>query len=449
MNACKEITMKPKQVLQGFLIGLIMVLVAPHKPLLADEVQAYREHQAKSLEAIKVSYEQIKAEYPDNADLKKFEERVETIDTLAVQIISQFSSVKSQAMQNMIALDIALPAPSNRKVQSLSAADLMLQYQEQFSQPLPVPEIDPSRLPVLKAYYDKAIQSAMDFITPRGCSAAIVNKATAADTLSLSMVIHFLHIGDSNWNKTCIERLPDLMKKPATLETLEEVCLELLRPRTAYQFFLYRTSGEGLDPDYFLRSSDRLLARNEYLSAIRCLTAGLEIAREMESNEKAASLAVKLADVYDTMGHLSLAIETMEEVLRQGPQYDGYCKAAALQLKYLYEDGRYKEVTAKASSYLNQNVCEGYQPEILYIAWLATRRDNLQDAAETMKKKFLEKYPQNPLGANMLFDSAINALANTNYSQAREFLEQIEYHHPGSKIMSKVRELKDRLGKVE
>ena len=441
--------MKPTHVLRNFLIGFVIILTVPLKPVLADEVQAFREHQTKSLEAIRASYEQIKAEYPDNADLKKFEERIATIDELAVQIIRQFKSVKFQAMQNMMALDIALPAPANKQVKSLSAADLLLQYQDRFSQPLPTPEIDPSQLPVLKEYYDKAIQSAMDFITPRGCSAAIVNKATAADTLGLAMVIHFLHIGDANWNKAYIERLPDLMKKPATLETLEEVCLKLLRPRTAYQFYLYRTGNEGFDSDYFLQSSDRLLSKNEYLSTIRSLTAGLEIANEMNGKEKAAPLAIKLADVYYTMGHLSLAIEAMEEVLQQGPQYGGYCKAAALQLKYLYEDGRYKDVTAKASSYLDKNVCEGYQPEILYIAWLATRRDNLPDAAKAMKKKFLEKYPQNPLSANMLFDSAINALANTNYTQAREILEQIEYHYPGSKIMSKVRELKDRLGKVE
>jgi tetratricopeptide (TPR) repeat protein len=437
-----------KHSLHAVLIGLIVCTAFPEL-VFADEIQAYRDHQAKSLGEIKAAYEKIKAEYPDNPDLQKFDQRIELIDALTVQIIKQFESVKSAAMQNMISLDIALPVPAARKVESLSAADLMLQYQAQFATPLPVPEIESSHLPVLREYYDQAIHSAMDFITPRGCSAAIVNKAAAANTLSLTMVIHFLHIADPQWNKAYIERLPDLMKRPATLEILEEVSFKMLRPRTAYRFFLYRTDGDGFDPDYFLQSSERLLTRNEYLSAIRCLDAGLEIAKKLDCVRKATPLAVKLADVYYTMGHLSLAIEVMEEVLQQGAQHDGYCKAAALQLKYLYEEGRYRDVTAKASSFLEGGSCAGYHPEIMYIAWLASRRDNLPDSAETMKKKFMEKYPQHPLCANMLFDSAINALASTNYSQAREILEQIEYHHPQSKIIPKVRELKERLNKVE
>lgn len=449
MNACKETHMRIRYALMGYLLCHAVISFAVPESVFADEMQAFRDHQAKSLESIKAAYEKIKAEYPDNAELKVFEERINLIDELAVQIIKQFESVKSAAMQNMISLGAVLPAPEDKKAKSLSAADLISQYQTQFSRALPVPEIESSQLPVLRDYYDKAIHSAMDFITPRGCSVAIVNQAAAVDTLSLTMVIHFLHIGDSQWNKAYIERLPDIIKKPATLEILENVSFKMLRPRTAYHFFLYRTDGDGFDPDYFLQSSDRLLARNEYLSAVRCLNAGLEIAGEMKCNEKSASLAVKLADVYYTMGHLSLAIESMEQVLHLEPQYEGYCKAAALQLKYLYEEGRYKDVNVKAFSYLESGSCPDYHPEILYIAWLASRRDNLPDSAEMMKKKFMEKYPQHPLCANMLFDSAINALASTDYSQARQILEQIEYHHPQSKIIPKVRELKERITKVE
>ena len=70
----------------------------------AGEVQAFREYQGKSLQTIKTQYDDLKAKYPDDTELKKFDQRIEVIDEIAVKIIKQFESVKLNALQNMISI---------------------------------------------------------------------------------------------------------------------------------------------------------------------------------------------------------------------------------------------------------------------------------------------------------------------------------------------------------
>ena len=418
-------------------------------PVYADEVDAFKGYQNKSLGNVREQYRKIKEQYPDNVDLKEFDQRIALIDELAVKIIKQLDSVKSQAMQGMIGMDIApITKPANKDV-SLSALDLITEYQVPFSKSLPVPDIDPSKSQILRDYYDKAIGAAMDFITPRGCSAAIMNKAESKNTIGMTMVIHFLHISDKAWNVACIERLPDQMKTPGMLETLEEVSFKLYRPSTAYKFYQYRTKSEKYDPDYFVQNSSKLLVREEYLSSIRCLIAGIEIGKKYDCTDKTIQLSVELADVYYKMAHLNLAVEALEDVLELDLKQTEIGKVVTLQLKYLYEDGKYTEVMAKSFAYHKREQCEPYQPEIMYLNWLANSKSNLQDSADAIKDEFLARYPRSPFCASLLFDSAVAAIADADYSESLLILNKIEYHYPESKLLPQVRRLKKTLNDLE
>lgn len=430
---------------------IFVVCSAIPAQLLASEVRMFCDYQDKALQSIKEQFENLKAIYPDDPELKRFGRRIEMTNKLSVEIVRQFKKVKLRVLQNMISIETNPSQTSNVKKDSLLAYNLILEYQTQFLQPLPIPDINQEELNILQEYYNISIKTASDFIAPRCYSVVIIDSSAATDVLGLCMVMPFLHIADNDWSETHMDSLPDLMKKSECLKILEEFSFKAKRPYTAYRFFLYQTKGrvDKFEADFFLENSYKHVKVNDYLNAIRCLKAGLDIASGLDDKDGAEQLHLELADIYYKLSHLHLAIEEMEKIFKNYPQHQDYCKTVALQLKYLYEDGEYKEVIRKYPLCLDGDKCQSYRSQIMYIAWLASRKEGMSDSAVAIKKEFMAKYSQHPLCANMLFDEAINALSNGNYREARQVLEKIEYHYPKSSILSKVRELKERLTKIQ
>ena len=62
-----------------------------------------------------------------------------------------------------------------------------------------------------------------------------------------------------------------------------------------------------------------------------------------------------------------------------------------------------------------------------------------------MKRDFLENYADNPLSADMYYDSAIEALVEDDKEKALGMLEIIELRYRQSKIVTKARKLRDSI----
>ena len=68
--------------------------------------------------------------------------------------------------------------------------------------------------------------------------------------------------------------------------------------------------------------------------------------------------------------------------------------------------------------------------------------------AGKIEKQFLNRFPKHPLGADMHFASAMTALAGGNYAEALRRLEIVEYRYPKSRLIGKVKKMRQRLEKT-
>lgn len=434
------------QIVTGLILLWISSIVA------ADEVADFQAYKSRKLAILQQEYSLIAAKYENNPNFKQFEQRLIRIDEVAVTVIKQFDFLKKSSMQSLFKKAPGRSVSASSKSimgSSLSISDLIMQYQSVFTQSLPLPEVTESERNTLREYYNRAMNAASHYIAPRGCAVAAVNTNDASSILGLCLVMPFLHIPDSEWSIEHVEMLPKLMRLPDNLRILEDLSFHLTRPYTAYHFYRYRTKTQ--DPnaicDYFLHAAETLFKASDYRAGMHCLKAGIQIAKGKVDENKILDLHLKLAETLRNMGHIQLAAQEVKQALELYPGSDQIGKLAILRLKYLYEANQFKEIIQKAPKFQADERCRPYLPQILYIAWVTHRRENLSEEAYRLQKIFLEKFPKHPLGADMRFASAMTALAHSDYDEALRLLEIIEYRYPDSRIMPKVKDIQQRLEK--
>jgi hypothetical protein len=120
-----------------------------------------------------------------------------------------------------------------------------------------------------------------------------------------------------------------------------------------------------------------------------------------------------------------------------------YARASLLHLKYLYQAAQYQALVADASADVQEPRCQGFLPQILYTAWFTCRRQGMD--ATPWSSAFLQQFPQDPLGSEMYFASAMDALAQGDAQQATRLLQFIQYRFPESKVTDRVRQVLARL----
>ena len=293
------------------------------------------------------------------------------------------------------------------------------------------------------------MDAASHYIAPRGCAMAAVNPKDAASIFGLCLVMPFLHIPDPEWSIEHVGMLPKPVRLPENLKIMEDLSLHLSRPYTAYQFYRYRTQSQEQEAacDYFLHTAETLIRESDYLAGIHCLKAGIHMTKGKTGEDKVLDLHLKLAETLRNIGHIQLAGQEVKQVLELYPNSEQIGKLAVLRLKYLYEANQFKAIIQEAPGFQADERCRPYLPQILYIAWVTHRRENLTEEADRLQKIFLEQFPKHPLGADMHFASAMTALAQSDYDEALRLLEIIEYRYPDSRIMPKVKDIQQRLEK--
>jgi hypothetical protein len=141
------------------------------------------------------------------------------------------------------------------------------------------------------------------------------------------------------------------------------------------------------------------------------------------------------------------AADEIQSIRSLCPDPADYARASVLHLKYLYAAGQYSAMVADASADLNQPRCQSALPQIIYITWATCRRHGM-DAAP-WSETFIERFPDDPLAAQIYLASAIDAIAQGKTQQASRLLEFIEYRFPQSKIIPQVRQVRARLRAVD
>lgn len=438
------------------LLALIFWNLVLARPAVAQErpSTSATETPVASLEDLEKSYSKILEAHSNDEDMKLFQKRVEAIDLVTKDIMTNFEGMRTQSLDNLLdaTLDGDKPvAKATDTPKPLGASELMAQYGVVFGEQLPLPSVNENEKQVLIAYYTAKISAAGKYIAERGQSGTASASGESGEVLGLCLVLPFLNVPDKAWQPEHIDGLPRWMREPAAISSLERFALHVGRPYSAYQFSLQRQPAKpttlpagGLAP-YFRDTAEKLLLEKDYTAAVACYRAALELTDPKNEAEVYNGLLFRLADLYSSLSHPQLAAQAVNPLLAvPAPEVSG--KALILRLKYLYEAELYAELLADAGRYKDDPRFAPYSPQVLYIGWVASRKLPKGKSTESQwRSEFLKKYPDHILGADMYFSEAMDRLASGEYAEAGKILDFIVYQYPDSKVVAKAKEVRSRL----
>jgi len=428
----------------------MLLFVGPARSASTDD---FASHRRAALAQLEPKYAQIIAAYPNDAELRDFQQRLEVIDKVASLLLARLRSAGFAAFDQVLSAGIKSPRAASTVKVSMSAAEILQEYEAEFSAALPRPRVSDEQLKVLLAYYNSAIQTAESYIASRGKTMAMVEEKLFADGVELAAVLPFLHVPDDQWTARNTDSLPDWMRTAKGLAAIERFALSVRRPLTGHQLALCQRRAERSAPkltvaEYARTVAPKLVNGGDYYAALSCLKAGIDSAEAAANAHEAVALSIQRVEILGTTGHPKLAAEETDRLLQKYPESASYGRTAVLRLKYMYEGEEHARIIEEAPRYAANERAAAYRPQILYIQWQSLRRLDRPDDADKIQKAFLTQFPDHPLGADMYFASAVSALAGFNYQEAMRLLDVILYRYPDSKLIPKVKQMQEQLQAV-
>jgi len=433
-----------------FLASAAVLLPAGWRAAIAEGDGGYRAHVKKALAPMHQAFTRIAETHGDDPAVKGLRRRLELINTVAEAALEGFRSARADALDGIlddITKSSAKIVAAKPKRPGPTARDLYFQYRDDFAAGTPATALTTQESKVLKEYHETAARAAGRYVVQQ-CTFDLKPERAARDELTrLCVVLPLLNVPDAAWSDSQVQGLPDRLKSPGALKVLEAFALSVRRPLTAARFARARRKEDWDDErlcDYLLGSAERLIGSSEYHAAAECLETAIRAGAEAD-----AALAMRayceLAELREWLGHPQLGASTAETGMRAHPKAPNWPRAAVIRLKCLYRAGRYCDVIREAEEYREDDRCRRRLPQILYISWIAHRRERKPQAARALREEFVKRFPDSILCADMHFVAAVDWLTLGEPGKAERELATIDRQYPRSPIVGKVEALRKRM----
>jgi hypothetical protein len=291
------------------------------------------------------------------------------------------------------------------------------------------------------------------------CSAACEKKLQAFDSKMATrsaeirlrldeyvLIPTLLEHTDPLWSQLDFVALPDWVRADAgACAGLEEFALSAARPDAAYWFYCSACSQREKPVSisaYLLQHSARMSLIKGRGAAAACLKLAVD-----QATDPADIIAsrIRLAELLSEMKRHDEAADIVLGLMRVLPKDDDFAKWTVTYLKYLYSSGNDTRLLKEIKGWEGDSRCAACQAELLFINWASTKRLNNTSDAGALKDQFFKNYPDHPLGADIIFGSAMDALEAGDSPNADQLLESIETHYPRWKHIKEVQALREKL----
>jgi len=436
------------------LLCVLLIGAAWAGPLRVKDRLDYEHRKSAALQPMAEPFQRFLDAHKTDPAPQEYLEHLERLDEVACLLIEKLSAAEFAAAQDLLqgVLDVDAsnkPAVSSEAL-TASACEILERYQVHFAKGVPTPVAEPDELGLLRRYYKAAAQAAADHIAARCERLWGSGGARRGNGLELSVVLPFLDVPDEEWSAENVARLAPWQREHTSLCILEEFALSVGRPLTAYEFAAQRARrSEGQDcaekGKYLRQTAEKLVAEQDYQSALRCLECAKSVTSPEQDPWAAAETCLKTAKVYGLAGHYQRAADECKAAMDLWPGPAGEMGLDLARMKYLYELRQYDVILQEHDDCVWEGKDAPFNGEKLYIFWVACQRKHLNDRAEEIKQMFLENYGDHALAADMHFATAMSALAHGKYDEAVRALTVVESRFPDSKLMPTVRSMKRRL----
>ena len=435
-------------------LGTLAVSVGLFSSAEAGQADRYAAHMAESLAEIRANTDAVLSKHSERNEVKDYRQRLALIDKAALALAERIRKVQSEALARMLGdtpkvkpggvIGVGMPSVS------ADAAKIYSKFCGPLRKPLALPDIPETEKALLRRYYVGSFAEAEKYVARLGAAATALEREAKQEVLELCTVLPLLRTPDSTWSMKEIDELPAWMTKQQSLKILESFAVSIPRPLTALamaQRATARTWTPAEKCNYLAGILQQLAAAQDYPRAKFWCEALIRLAEELAVREQAMAARCQMAEFHEKSGSPLLAALEAKSAMDAHPESGAWGRAAMLRLKSLYAAGRLKEAVRDAQEYIADDRAKAFLPQIIYISWVASRRQGETDSAAQLQKRFLEQFPEHLLGADMHFASAMTALANGDYDEAARLLEIVEYRYSNSRIVDKAKAIQERLAK--
>ena len=399
------------------------------------------------------AYVKIAERHARDPGMRTFQQRISAIHAVFGDLGAALDRHTARSL-NLLLTEVTGVSADSRQRQDdeiiLIATELYHQHYKLLSAPMARLDVTLEELKILQDYHDSLFDYAQQEIRSRAGLIAAIDKEHEQYVLKLCIIPAFLQVADEQWSVQHVLALPEWMSQAIALRTLETFALRTRRINTAYVFACHNDSEKraGDYLSYVQSAASDLVNARAYSPAIHALRVAIGLAGSDQEQDRIAPLYFQLAGVLDMTGHTARAAEQLEPLIDSSakPQVGG--KAALLRLKYLHEAALYDAVLADSERFQKLSTCQTYLPEILYITWATHKRRKNNPEAFRVLNTFLDRYPAHPLGADLYFSSAIDALVDAEYEEVLHLLDRISSGYPDCRLMPQIANMRERVERL-
>lgn len=404
---------------------------------------------------MQAGYDKIASHHAGRPQMRAYQDRLTALNQLVRVLCDRTESAMSDSLDDILGTPSpAMPAARRRRARTkvtTTAVAVLNQYQQRFAGPLPLPHVPANERELLRRYYDTSFETAEAYVADR-CKVFGALDANHAQAVELALVLHLLRVSDAGWAAERVGTLPKWLRSDGDLKVCEQFALRVKRPRTAYALSCCRSAAADQNKQntflqYASSRAEALTKTKDYAGAMAILNEGIGQADKDGNADAETDLRLRLGDLLDLMGHPALAADEARQVWTKAGTSGKAGRSAVLRLKWLYKAEQFQQVMAEAGKYRSDKRCAPYQPQIIYISWVAHRRENRTEKAAKLQDLFLGKFPKHPLGADMHFASAMSALAGGDYPEALRRLEIVRYRYPKSRLVARAKDITEHIGR--
>ncbi|MEM1330087.1 MAG: hypothetical protein AAGG07_05965 [Planctomycetota bacterium] len=377
----------------------------------------------------------------DNPSVRSFLRRIDLFGEITSEIESALELARSDALMDL--LDDTgrdgtpgVPARVAPVADDVDAVDLYLRFSPLFAEGIDPSGLSEREASVLAREYGDRVRAAQTRLFERARSVAIATPEQAGDAAALTLVPLMLHVPDAVWGRQTTEELPAWIGDAENLRRLERFAHRVGRPRTAFAFASGADFDQGMSR-YLRDYSVEFIRARRFDEALACLDA-------------LAALDAGVGPVFDAaqleadIGRADNAARRMRALMQSGSD-SVYQRAAPRAIRYAFKAGDDQAVLDLLESLALSRMRSSDEATCVYIAWSSARRLRRADEVRQLSQRFHSSFPSHVLGAEIHFVNAMNSVTSGDYGEALRLFEYIEYRYPGSRLIPRVAELRDKL----
>jgi len=391
---------------------------------------------------------------PDNPSLKAFHSRLHVIRSLCERMNDSLQEKGQDALRELVG-DVVQErhapdsSPVGKTAQIAPAEQLYAEYLPAFSRPLDKQGLAEAEIAFLQTYYDAEVRAMIGDLMALGAKFSALDAESHAleSYLVLLPLLHSRH----DFDVSLLRALPGWAMTPERLQILRDFCLMKLGRLDAAAaietHFIGRDTSEQALCEYYIAAADRCAAAKLPGLAVQCLKRGIDLLGREDSRR--SELLFKTCSVWADHDNFAAAAgeaATIAHELRD-PQQVG--KARCLRLVYLARQGDHKAVILEVDDALDDERCQPYAQDLLYIRWYALRKDGRQEQAHQAKEQYLARYGESEYAGDMFYADAIDCISDGRNEEALTILRALSQKYPHSGIARKAGDLMKSLEKLE